>query len=79
MYGSTNQAAYPPRGWNSFVAFSWVITEQEFLQNAQVMADRLLPFGYEVTSLSVYTLEHFNHKFKGPDLWASGMDLFHTQ
>lgn len=45
--GSPSVAASPPRGWNSYAAFSWVITEEQFLHNAQVVAEKLLPFGYE--------------------------------
>ncbi|KAJ7569369.1 hypothetical protein O6H91_01G075300 [Diphasiastrum complanatum] len=37
----------PPRGWNSYDAFSWIITEDEFLANAQIMADKLKSSGYE--------------------------------
>ncbi|CAI8618893.1 unnamed protein product [Vicia faba] len=41
------QAASPPRGWNSYDAFSWIISEQEFLQNAEIVSQRLSAFGYE--------------------------------
>lgn len=39
----------PPRGWNSYDAFSWTIDEAAFLHNAQIMADKLLPHGYRYT------------------------------
>jgi len=42
------QAGLPPRGWNSYDAFSWIISEEEFLQNAQIVSQRLRPHGYEV-------------------------------
>lgn len=29
------QAASPPRGWNSYDAFTWRVTEAEFLANCQ--------------------------------------------
>jgi hypothetical protein len=38
----------PPRGWNSYDSFSWTIDEAAFLHNAQIMADKLLPHGYQV-------------------------------
>jgi hypothetical protein len=42
------QAALPPRGWNSYDAFSWIVSEQEFLQNAEIVSQRLHAHGYEV-------------------------------
>ncbi|XP_028794681.1 alpha-galactosidase-like [Neltuma alba] len=43
----SQNAMTPPRGWNSYDSFSWIISEGEFLQNAEVLSKRLLPFGYE--------------------------------
>ncbi|XP_038989771.1 uncharacterized protein LOC103709952 isoform X2 [Phoenix dactylifera] len=40
-------AKLPPRGWNSYDSFSWAINEQEFLDNAEIVSQRLLPYGYE--------------------------------
>ncbi|VAI60708.1 unnamed protein product [Triticum turgidum subsp. durum] len=40
-------AMLPPRGWNSYDSFSWTIDEAAFLHNAQIMADKLLPHGYQ--------------------------------
>lgn len=59
VYGSPSVAGSPPRGWNSYAAFSWVITEEQFLQNAQVVAEKLLPFGYEVSACIVLHIQHF--------------------
>ncbi|KAH9327351.1 hypothetical protein KI387_007529, partial [Taxus chinensis] len=42
-----SQASAPPRGWNSYDSFSWVISEQQFLANAEILSQKLLPFGYE--------------------------------
>ncbi|ONK58396.1 uncharacterized protein A4U43_C09F11900 [Asparagus officinalis] len=39
--------ALPPRGWNSYDSFSWIISEQEFLDNAKFAADKLLVHGYQ--------------------------------
>ncbi|KAF7084256.1 hypothetical protein CFC21_087923 [Triticum aestivum] len=39
--------ALPPRGWNSYDSFSWIIGEAAFLDNARIMANRLLPHGYQ--------------------------------
>ncbi|XP_004504132.1 uncharacterized protein [Cicer arietinum] len=41
------QAVLPPRGWNSYDSFIWTISEADFLQNAEVVAQRLRPHGYE--------------------------------
>lgn len=41
------QASIPPRGWNSYDSFSWIISEQEFLQNAEIASQKLLPYGYQ--------------------------------
>ncbi|KAL6139254.1 hypothetical protein ACLB2K_064531 [Fragaria x ananassa] len=44
---SQELAITPPRGWNSYNAISWTITEKEFLQNAEIISKKLLPHGYE--------------------------------
>ncbi|KAG0520369.1 hypothetical protein BDA96_08G068000 [Sorghum bicolor] len=40
-------AVLPPRGWNSYDSFSWTVDENAYLQNAQIMAEKLLPHGYQ--------------------------------
>ncbi|KAJ6809338.1 uncharacterized protein M6B38_160205 [Iris pallida] len=45
--GTRELASTPPRGWNSYDSFSWVIDEQAFLNNAAIVAKKLLPYGYE--------------------------------
>ncbi|KAH8972209.1 hypothetical protein BDL97_02G183900 [Sphagnum fallax] len=47
VHCSSNVATTPPRGWNSYDAFSWIISEEVFLKNARVVAEKLIPFGYE--------------------------------
>ncbi|KAK4276159.1 hypothetical protein QN277_019138 [Acacia crassicarpa] len=44
---SSQNAIAPPRGWNSYDSFSWIISQEEFLQNAEVLSQRLFPHGYE--------------------------------
>lgn len=41
-------ASTPPRGWNSYDCFCWIISEQEFLQSSQIVSQRLRDHGYEV-------------------------------
>jgi hypothetical protein len=48
VHCSSNVATTPPRGWNSYDAFSWIISEEVFLENARVVAEKLVPFDYEV-------------------------------
>ncbi|TVT98296.1 hypothetical protein EJB05_56428 [Eragrostis curvula] len=45
--GNEELAALPPRGWNSYDSFSWIVDENAYLQNAQIMAEKLLPYGYQ--------------------------------
>ncbi|KVI05683.1 Aldolase-type TIM barrel [Cynara cardunculus var. scolymus] len=40
-------ASLPPRGWNSYDSFCWTISEDEFLQNAQLVSQKLHAHGYE--------------------------------
>ncbi|KAG4975367.1 hypothetical protein JHK82_032252 [Glycine max] len=41
------QASIPPRGWNSYDSFCWTISEEEFLQSAEIVSQRLHDHGYE--------------------------------
>uniref|UniRef100_A0ACD5Z1K3 Uncharacterized protein n=2 Tax=Avena sativa TaxID=4498 RepID=A0ACD5Z1K3_AVESA len=40
-------AELPPRGWNSYDSFSWTVDETAYLQNAKILAEKLLPHGYQ--------------------------------
>jgi alpha-galactosidase len=40
----------PTMGWNSWDAFGASVTEAEVLDNARVLAERLLPFGYDLAT-----------------------------
>ncbi|KAJ9554494.1 hypothetical protein OSB04_018539 [Centaurea solstitialis] len=40
-------ASLPPRGWNSYDSFCWTVSEDEFLQNAQLLSQKLHAHGYE--------------------------------
>lgn len=59
--GQAQQARTPPRGWNSYDSFIWTISEVEFLQNAQLVAQHLRPHGYRV--LEYFTI-YFIHIIK---------------
>lgn len=45
--------ASPPQGWNSWDCFGTTVTEDEVLANAQVLADRLLPLGYDTVVVDI--------------------------
>jgi hypothetical protein len=40
-------ASVPPMGWNSWDSYSMTVTEAQFKANAEVLAARLRPFGWE--------------------------------
>ncbi|PON82631.1 Glycoside hydrolase [Trema orientale] len=40
-------ASLPSRGWNSYDSFSGTISEEEFLQSAEIISKKLLLHGYE--------------------------------
>ncbi|PON99085.1 Glycoside hydrolase [Trema orientale] len=44
---AAEHASLPPRGWNSYDSFCWTISEEEFLQSAEIISKQLLPHGYE--------------------------------
>lgn len=43
----------PPMGWNSWDCYGTTVTEQEVLANARVMADRLLPHGWDTVVVDI--------------------------
>ncbi|KAH1211754.1 putative alpha-galactosidase B [Glycine max] len=44
---STQNAIMPPRGWNSYDSFNWIISEEEYLQNVNIVSQQLLAHGYQ--------------------------------
>lgn len=40
-------ASLPPRGWNSYDSFTWIVSEEEFLENAWLVSKLLRYHGYE--------------------------------
>ncbi|KAG5236188.1 alpha-galactosidase [Salix suchowensis] len=40
-------ASFPPRGWNSYDSFDWILSEVDYLQSAEMISQRLQPYGYE--------------------------------
>lgn len=48
-----DKAWRPPMGWNSWDSYGTTVTEQEVLDNAQVMRDRLLPVGWDTVVIDI--------------------------
>ncbi|KAI5058684.1 hypothetical protein GOP47_0026854 [Adiantum capillus-veneris] len=68
---SQKHASTPPRGWNSYDSYSWVISEQEFLRNAELVSQKLLPFGYEY---AVVDFLWFRKLEPGASVLSAGFD-----
>ena len=50
-------APTPTMGWNSWDAFGASVTEAEVLDNARILAERLLPFGYDLATVDIQWYE----------------------
>lgn len=50
-------AATPPMGWNSWDCFGTTVTEDEVIANAEVMAGRLLPAGWDTVVVDIQWYE----------------------
>jgi len=47
----------PPMGWNSWNSFATTITEIQALETATIMAEKLLPFGYDIFTIDIQWYE----------------------
>jgi hypothetical protein len=50
-------APTPPMGWNSWNSFATTITEAQALDNARIMAEKLLPSGYNIFTVDIQWYE----------------------
>jgi alpha-galactosidase len=50
-------APTPPMGWNSWNSFATTITEDQALENARIMAEKLLPSGYNIFTVDIQWYE----------------------
>lgn len=50
-------APRPPMGWNSWNSFATTITEAQARETAGIMADKLLPFGYDIFTVDIQWYE----------------------
>jgi alpha-galactosidase len=51
------RAPRPPMGWNSWNSFATTLTEAQALETARIMADKLLPSGYDVFTVDIQWYE----------------------
>ncbi|KAG9446549.1 hypothetical protein H6P81_012677 [Aristolochia fimbriata] len=72
LIAAQDNARQPPRGWNSYDSFSWIISEEEFLQNAEIVSKKLLPYGYQYV-----VVDFLWYRKKGPGAYtdSSGDDV----
>lgn len=54
-------AEFPPRGWNSYDSFSWIVDENTYMQNAEILAEKLLPHGYEFAVIDYLWYRKYVH------------------
>jgi hypothetical protein len=50
-------APTPPMGWNSWNSFATTINEAQALETARIMAEKLLPFGYNILTIDIQWYE----------------------
>jgi alpha-galactosidase len=50
-------APTPPMGWNSWNSFATTINEAQALETAAIMAEMLLPFGYDIFTIDIQWYE----------------------
>ena len=55
--GSASLAPTPPMGWNSWNSFATTIDESQARETARIMAEKLLPFGYDVFTVDIQWYE----------------------
>ncbi len=60
------RAPHPPMGWNSWDSFGSQVTEDEVRAHADIMAERLRPFGWEYIVIDIQWYE------PEPRAWADG-------
>ncbi len=50
-------APTPPMGWNSWNSFATTINEEQALKTGRIMAEKLLPFGYDIFTVDIQWYE----------------------
>ncbi|XP_042505565.1 alpha-galactosidase mel1-like [Macadamia integrifolia] len=62
----------PPRGWNSYDSFSWIISEEDFLRNAEIISHSLLAHGYKYV---VVDFLWYRRNVDGSSVDSAGYDV----
>ncbi|KAL6983789.1 hypothetical protein U1Q18_017164 [Sarracenia purpurea var. burkii] len=70
--GHPEHASLPPRGWNSYDSFCWTVSEEEFLNNAELVSQRLKGHGYEYV---VVDYLWYRRKVEGAYVDSLGFDV----
>lgn len=55
--GTRSLAPTPPMGWNSWNSFATTITEAQAIETAEIMAQKLLPSGYDIFTVDIQWYE----------------------
>ncbi|MFC3441981.1 glycoside hydrolase family 27 protein [Sphingobium rhizovicinum] len=55
--GKALLAPRPPMGWNSWNSFATTITEAQARETAAIMAEKLLPYGYDIFTVDIQWYE----------------------
>ncbi|GAB2280532.1 hypothetical protein Dimus_015158 [Dionaea muscipula] len=66
--GTALRASTPPRGWNSYDSFCWTVSEVEFLQNAQLVSQKLHAYGYQYV-----VVDYLWYRRKVPGAYADSL------
>jgi len=74
--GAHSLAPTPPMGWNSWNSFGPTITEAQALENAAIMAAKLLPFGYNVFTVDIQWYEPGANSYTYRDNVPLAMDEY---
>lgn len=74
--GKAGLAPTPPMGWNSWNSFATTINEAQALENARIMADKLLPSGYNVFTVDIQWYEPNANSYTYRDNAELSMDEY---
>lgn len=53
MYSKNDAAPFPPMGWNSYDYYNTAVNEQQVRSNAEFMAKKLKPYGWEYVVIDI--------------------------
>lgn len=65
----------PPKGWNSFDAYGWSVTEEEFKKNVDFCDKYLRPFGYNIVTVDFCWSHPGSNSLPNPNIYETGAKL----